>query len=192
MINFERHKDPKSSLSIGRIKERVFEDTDEAAAWFAKYPAAYTEGHIQDWGGKNPQSGIPFFDRAQGSFNSRALAGIPVSGKLQFIKWVKENIHFSAHPEAIIGLKEAKIIVDTAEQFVAHRLFSETHFPDQTDFQNMEEYIDTIWQDLRENPPDMHSPEYVKGYFDACNKMKTFIENIKRNETKSSRTRESQ
>jgi len=192
MIGFERNKDPRSSMEIGRIKERVFDDINEAANWFAKYPAAYTEGFITDWGGKNPHTGVPFFDRATGNFNHRAFSGTHISGKLQFIKWVKENIHFSKYPEAIIGLKEAKIIVDTAEQIVGHRLFAETHFPDQTDFKNMEEYIDTIWQDLREDPPNMHSAEYVNGYFEACNKMKSFIENIKRNEGLSNSTREEQ
>jgi len=186
-MNFERGKDIRTSMNIGRIQERIFKDTNEAATWFAKYPAAYTEGFITDWGGKNPHTGMPFFDRASGNFHARAFLGTPVSGKLQFIKWVKENIHFSAYPEAIIGLKDAKIIVDTAEQIIGHRLFAESHFPDQTDLDNMREFIDTLWEDLRESKSS--SPEYQRGYFEACNKMKEFIETIEKNESISNRSR---
>ena len=175
-MNFERNKDPKASMGIGEVNRRVFDNTDEAAEWFAKYPAAYTDGAIHDWGGKNFSNGEFWFDRPTGKFNHRASGEI---GKLRFVKWVKENIHFSKYPEAIIGLKESKIIVDTAEEIIGRRLFKETNFPNQTDLENMEQYIRMIQNQMLE---DTKSMDYQNGFREACGKMKRFIKNIKKYE----------
>lgn len=126
-------------MGIGLAQQRVFKWVEEAAQWAFMFPKEYTHGIVDNWLGKNPQSGLPFFSLRTGEFDQDALyiKGKEVGGKfdwdsdgditisantLSMVKWFKVNVHFSDHPEAIIGLRECKKIVDGVEELIREKI----------------------------------------------------------------------
>jgi len=138
-MDFERHIDPKRLIGIGLAQQRIFKWVEEAAQWAFMFPGEYTQGIVDNWLGKNPQTGLPFFSLRTGEFNPDALfvRGKEVGGKfvwdpdgdltvfsntLSMVKWFKANVHFSDHPEAIIGLRECKGITNRVEELILEKI----------------------------------------------------------------------
>jgi hypothetical protein len=122
-MNFERHQNPLKSIGIGRRQKRLFKDIEEVAQWATLFPEEYTDGFVDSWFGTN-EDGNHYFDFRSGRFNGDVLSPsdpyrIPVShGKLQMVKWAKDNIHLEDWPEERIGLKECKQIFDRVEEII--------------------------------------------------------------------------
>ena len=199
MINFERNIGVKSAISIGLVAKRVFKDVEEAADWASRFPEVYTEGFIRSWHDKNPHNDLPFFDFPCGKINSDAIqrpssqlqSGQSVNtatyGKLYIVKWLKENIHFEKYPEAPIGLKECKAIVDLMEQLIHAKYMAEKYKLVTDDAEKMKKMLsDMIKNSDKSNE---HGYAYSTGFADACNQMKRFIETLK-DENQSNSTRE--
>lgn len=134
-MNFERHQPPLRTLGIGRAQQRVFSDIEEVVQWAYLFPSEYTRGIVDDWFGKNPQNGLPFFSIRSQRFNEDALIikGTQVSGKfvrdpeglltiwaykIPMIQWMKANIHFEPYSEANIGIRDCKEIMDSVEKLI--------------------------------------------------------------------------
>jgi len=198
MINFERNIGVKSAIGIGLVAKRVFKDVEEAADWASKFPEVYTEGFIRSWSDNNPHNDLPFFDFPCGKINSDAIqrpssqlqSGQSVNtttyGKLYIVKWLKENIHFEKYPNDRIGLKECKAIVDLMEQLIHAKYLSEKYKLISNDAEKIEKLVD----DMKEYPDESgeHGYAYYRGYIDACNQIKRFIETLK-DENQSNSTR---
>ena len=197
-MNFERGKDIRSSIRIGRCKERVFKDIKEAAEWCVEYPEEYTKGIVSSWFGINPETKNTYYNAAKSQFNHEALRkGNETTGKLQMVKWIKENLHFSAHPEAVIGLKDSKMIIDLTEELVGVKIFSEKYNISETEFSVLTSMMDRKIKEIEswDRDPDAPVPDqYISGFKDAFVEIKRMIKMIKHmdDETKSSRARESQ
>lgn len=188
MIQFERGKDIRKSIRIGRCNERVFTNIREAAEWCVEYPEEYTKGIVHDWFSVNPELGIPYYDVAKSQFNHESFRkGNETTGKLQMVKWIKENLHFSAHPEAIIGLKDSKMIIDLAEELIGIKIISKRYNIDESEFVQLQKMMDkkmleveTLDFDKKGDTEELKS-QYLNGYKDAFNDIKSMIKYLKEN-----------
>lgn len=184
MIGFERNKDVRSSIHIGRCQERVFKDIREAAEWCVEYPGEYTKGIVHSWFSQNPENKQSYYDASKSQFNHEALRkGNETTGKLQMVKWIKENLHFSKHPEAIIGLKDSKAIIDLAEELIGVKIFSQKYNVSETEFGKLLKMMDEKIQALEnwhEKDESHFQDAYLIGFREAFVEVKRMIGVIKR------------
>lgn len=166
-MQFERGKDPKSVLNIGECRKRLFKDFEEAAQWFAKYPAEYTEGQISDW--------LPYCNRETGNINSEILPSN--CGKLQQVKWVKFNIRMANNPDYDLGLKESKGIVDRAWEIIRTRVIMEGVKPVELD------QIIAFIEDIERKDSALRNISKgisnYEGWDNACYYIKQFVEGLR-------------
>lgn len=167
-MNFERNKDPKQALQIGECRKRLFKDMEEAAQWFVKYPAEYTEGKVTDWNNHCDKDG-------------NIIHSILPSdcGKLQQVKWVKWNLRMANNPNYDLGLKDSKAIVDRAWEIIRARIVAEEFIGN--DLDHIIAFIEDIEkEDSALRRFNTNSALHREGWDQACYYIKQFIEGLKK------------
>lgn len=104
-VNFERGKDPKETMGLGKARLRDFNSLEEAAKWVVLFPNIVTEGKFQSWEGLT----MPYdADRKIGTFKEEI---IPYFDKLDLVRWIKNNLLVNGTP---LVLRDSKEIADQA------------------------------------------------------------------------------
>ena len=167
-MNVKRGSDPLKSMSIGLGQKRIFKDVEDAALWAILFPGEYTSGVVDDWFGIDPVRNIPFFNFYDGRF------GV-TTGKLQMIKWFKDNIKWEGFgSDDLIGLKEAKMIADRIEELLMNNKISEIIQKKEISVFEIVDYINSLSSVNSEVRDNLEG--YRKEGFDiACLSIRRFI-----------------
>jgi hypothetical protein len=167
-MNFKRGTDPLKSMSIGISQKRIFKDVEDAALWAILFPGEYTSGVVDDWFGIDPVRNIPFFNFYDGRF------GV-TTGKLQMVKWFKDNIKWEGYGISdTIGLRDAKMIADRIEELLTNMRISDVLEKGEITASEIMDYINSLSSVNSEVRDNLEG--YRKEGFDiACSSIRRFI-----------------
>jgi hypothetical protein len=105
--NFERGRDVKSSMSIGKASQRNFEDEDQMIKWILWFPSVVTEGVLDKW---NPSDMISTIETHK-DFHEKS----PFT-KLDLIRFIKNSLYINGEG---LGLRDSKEIADITTKLIA-------------------------------------------------------------------------
>jgi hypothetical protein len=116
-MDFERGRDPKTTLNIGLTAKRDFDTIDELVEWMFKFPEVFSEGQIREWDYKIERKKYgPDYYVIQYPQLRRNL--------LEYVKWIKRNIQRDGMDW---GLKESKDAFNSLERFLIDRSEKRVH-----------------------------------------------------------------
>ena len=110
-LNFERGKNPKSSMGIGLAARRVFKDTEDAAQWAFQFPEVCTGGEV-----KVKEEWPNFFSMDKSLIRYRLKDS---NLRLRIAKWFKNLAYLENSFEGwTMGLKDAKDVLERVEKII--------------------------------------------------------------------------
>jgi hypothetical protein len=117
-MDFERGRDPKTTLNIGLTAKRDFDTIDELVEWMFRFPEVFSEGQIREWDYKIERKKYgPDYYVIQYPQLRRNL--------LEYVKWIKKNIKNSYGYDW--GLKDSKDAFNSLERFLIDRSEKRVH-----------------------------------------------------------------
>ena len=184
MRNFVKKNNPRSLLNIDGSSKRDFNTIEEAAIWAMAHPAEITDGTVSKWNDKNPNTGLPLFNIVTGEFDTSGVGtGMTINGNLpMFIrKWIFENLRIQGNK---VSLSETEKCFRLFKQNIWEDLIRREKEKYKSPYLFISNILDGIMDYSSEFyvQPSSANIAYQRGMKEMKNKIKAFIEILRKNQ----------